>query len=80
MANSYSVSFRLQRVTTETAHVSVPLSEELWQPNSDGSGTLTINTEKLIATAIELGRLPSTRWSFDGDVLITPHPVQISPQ
>jgi hypothetical protein len=80
MANTYSVSFRLQRVTTETAHVSVPLSEDLWQPNPDGSGTFTINTEKLLATAIELGRLPSTRWTVDGDVLITPHPVQTPPQ
>ena len=50
-----SVSLRLQRVTTENAHVSVPLSEEHWQPNPDGSGTFTINTEKLLATAIELG-------------------------
>ena len=55
MAKTFSVSVRLQRVTTETTHVSVPLSAELWQPNPDGSGTKRINTEKLTEAAIESG-------------------------
>ena len=80
MAKTFSVSVRLQRVTTETAHVSVPLSEELLQPNPDASGASTINPDKLIAAAIELGRLPSTHWSVEGDVVITPHPVQTPTQ
>ena len=80
MTKTFSISVRLQRVTTETAHVSVALSEELLQVNPDGSRTNTIDAEKLIAAAIELGRLPVTRWSVEGDVVITPHPVQTPPQ
>ena len=79
MANTFSVSVRLQRVITEAAHVSVPLSKELWQPNPDGSGTLAINTDKLFAAAIELGKLSSTHWTVEGDVVISPHPLQTPP-
>jgi len=75
-----SVSFRLQRVTTEAAHVSVPLSDDLWLPNPDGSGTFTLNSDKLAAIAIEMGKLPSTSWTVDDDVVITLHPLQIPPQ
>ena len=42
MAKTFSVSTRLQRVTTETIHVSVLPSEDLWKPNPDAPGTLTI--------------------------------------
>jgi len=80
MAKTFSVSVRLQRVTTETAHVSVPLSEELFQLNPNGSGTNTIDAEKLIAAAIELGRHPATHWSVEGQVVIAPHPVQTPAQ
>lgn len=80
MAKTFSISVRLQRVTTETAHVSVPLSEEILQPNPDDLGTKAINTEKLVAAAIELGGLPSTHWSVEGDVAITLHPLQTPPQ
>jgi hypothetical protein len=78
MANTYSISVRLQRVTTETAHVSVPLSQELFYRNPDGSET--IDGEKVIAAAIELGGSLATRWSVEGPVVIAPHPVQTSPQ
>jgi len=80
MAESFSISMRLQRVTTETAHVSVPVAEELWKPNPDGSGTKKIDMDKLMATAIELGKLPSTGWEVEGDPVITPHLLQIPPQ
>jgi hypothetical protein len=78
MAKTFSVSVRLQRVTTETAHVSVPLSQELFSANSDGSET--IDGQKVIAAAIELGRQLETRWSVEGEVVITPHPLQTPPQ
>ena len=78
MAKTFSVSVRLQRVTTETAHVSVPLSQELFHSNPDGSET--IDGEKVIAAAIELGRHPATRWSIEGELVITPHPLQTPPQ
>jgi hypothetical protein len=69
---------RLQRVTTETAHVSVPLSQELFRSNPDGSET--IDGEKVMAAAIEMGMHPETRWSVEGKVVITPHPLQTPPQ
>lgn len=78
MAKTFSISVRLQRVTTETAHVSVPLSQELFHANPDGSET--IDGEKVMAAAIELGRHPTTRWSIEGEVVITPHPLQTPPQ
>jgi hypothetical protein len=59
-----SVAVRLQRVTTETAHVSVPLTHGAIKP------------EKLIQAAIEKGRLPSTVWSLEGEAMITPLSVQ----
>jgi len=80
MAKSFSVSVRLQRVTTETAYVAVPLLEELLQVNANGSRTNTIDAEKLFAAAIELGRHPATHWSVEGEVVITPHSVQSPPQ
>ena len=35
-----------------------------------------IDSEKLIAAAIELGRHPATDWSADGEAVIVPHPIQ----
>jgi hypothetical protein len=79
MGNTFSVSVRLQRVTTETAHVSVLLTPELMQPNVNEPGTETINTERLMKAAIDQGRLPSTTWRLDGETVITLHPVQTPP-
>jgi hypothetical protein len=79
MANSHSVSVRLQRVTTETVHISVPLTPELWRANLEELGTETINVEKLMQTAIEQGRLPSTVWSLEAEPVITLHPLQTPP-
>jgi len=78
MAKTYSISVRLQRITIEAAHVSVPLSQELFHRNPDGSET--IDGEKVMAAAIELGRSLATQWSVEGEVVITPHPLQTPPQ
>ncbi len=79
MANSHSVSVRLQRVTIETAHVSVPVTPELWKENADEPGTQKIDVEKLMQAAIDQGRLPSTAWSLEGAPVITPHSLQTPP-
>jgi hypothetical protein len=79
MTNSFSVSIRLQRVTAETARISVPLTPELMLPNVNQPGTAAINTEKLMQAAIDQGRLASTVWSLDGEPVITPHPIQTPP-
>lgn len=59
LMNSISISLRLQRVTTESAYVSVPLTADLLQLASEGSETQRINTGKLFQAAIALGRLES---------------------
>jgi hypothetical protein len=79
MNKSLSVSVRLQRVTTESAHVSVLLTPELMraipnEPESEG-----INAERLMRAAIEQGHLLSTAWKLDGKVVVTLHPVQTPP-
>jgi hypothetical protein len=56
---SYSVSFRLQRETTEVAFVSVPVTEDLKIAQPDGTGR--IDGAKMIERAVELGKLPKLR-------------------
>ena len=75
MTNSYSVSFRLRRVTTETAHVSVPLTTEF----TSAEDASKLDTGKLVRAAIDMGRLPSTFWIAEGEAEITLHPFQTPP-
>jgi hypothetical protein len=79
MANSYSVSFRLQRVTTESAHISVLVTNDLWLPKGDDSGTATLDVEKLVQVALAQGQLESTVWNAEHKPLITLHPLQTTP-
>jgi hypothetical protein len=72
MPPSYSVSFRLQRVTTETAFVSVPITPAV----IDGD---KLDVEKLTRAAVELGKHPLTRWELEEDAVVTPHPIQMPP-
>jgi hypothetical protein len=78
MAKSFSISFRLQRVTTETAYVSVPLTAEVLLPNIE-TGTATIDTDRLVQVALNLGKSSSTLWSIEGEQIITLHPIQQAP-
>lgn len=77
MSKTFSVSVRLRRVTTETAYVSVPLVPNLLEPNFDRSGT--IDAEKLMRKAVELGHQPATIWTLESEAVITPHPIQTPP-
>lgn len=77
MSKSFSVSVRLQRVTIETAHVSVPLVPDLIEPNFDETGS--IDVDKLMLAAVELGKQPSVSWTSEGEATITPHPIQAPP-
>ena len=76
MSPFYSVSVRLQRITTESAHVSVPITAEMLLPRLDDSTEQKIDVEKLVATAVQLGAQPSTSWESDGESVIRPHPIQ----
>ena len=78
-ANTLSISVRLQRVTTESAHVSVLITSDLIQSDADNPESGHIDTDKLIAAAIEQGKLAGTQWKSDGDCVITPHPLQTPP-
>ncbi len=77
MMKTFTVSVRLRRVTTETAYVSVALMPDLLEPNFDQLGT--IDAEKLMQMAVELGRQPSTIWTLEGEAVISPHPIQTPP-
>jgi hypothetical protein len=76
MSKPLLVSVRLRRVTTETTFVSVPLLPDLVDPNFEESGS--INVEKLMQAAVDLGRQPSVTWTPE-EATITPHPVQAPP-
>ena len=79
MSPTYSVSFRLRRITTESAHVSVPLTEDMWRQSDDDPKRMCIDTEKLSAAAIQMGALSSTVWKPDGKAIVELHPVQTPP-
>ena len=72
-----SISVRLRRVKKETAHVSVPISDELTKPNEDGSGS-RLDVGKIIEAALALGKLESTEWESEGKPEIQLHPLQTS--
>jgi hypothetical protein len=73
--NTLSISVRLRRRQTETAQVSVPITEEVMRPD-DESGALKMDVDKIIEAAIQLGKLDSTAWEIEGEPEIQLHPVQ----
>lgn len=73
---AYSVSFRLQRTTTETAFVKVPITDDLMIEQPDGSGR--IDVEKLVMRAVEMGQAAGVSWQAESQ-LIQHHPIQMPP-
>ena len=69
-AATYSISVRLQRVTTESAHISVPVTEDIMIRQPDGTGR--IDGAKMVQRAIELGRSPGVAWQVEGQQ-VQPH-------
>ena len=55
---TYSISFRLQRTTTEVAFVSVPVSADR-RSSSPGTGRIDVN--KMVERAIEMEQRPASR-------------------
>jgi hypothetical protein len=74
--NTYSVSFRLRRVTTEVAYVSVSITDDLLRPAD--AGRRRLDAEKMSQLAIEQGGRSSTDWKPEG-VVIELHPIQTAP-
>jgi hypothetical protein len=73
-----SVSVRLRRTKTESAHVSVLITDELMRPNDEGDGR-KLAADKIMSEALELGKNESTKWEQEGEPQIEPHPLQTLP-
>lgn len=76
MENVLNVSVRLQRVTTESATVLVPITPAVMCPDPSDERRWTLDVEKALQAAVQIGRDPSTRWLPEGLPLIQPHPEQ----
>jgi hypothetical protein len=76
--STLSISVRLRRTQTESVHVSVPITDAVMQPNDQGEGK-KLDVDKIIAAALQLGKLDSTEWEIEGEPEIQLHPVQDAP-
>jgi hypothetical protein len=66
---TYSIQYRVQRVTTERAYVSVPVTHAVM--GDDGK----LDVDKVRATALALAAEPAVRW-FPETAVIDVHPIQ----
>lgn len=57
--NSYSVQFRVQRITTEFAYINVPVTGDLIVPQPDGTGRLDF--AKMVEQAKEISQSPGVK-------------------
>jgi hypothetical protein len=73
---NYSVSFRLQRTTTEFAFVSVPVTHDLMLERPDGTGSLDV--ERMVERAVEMASASEVMWQHES-CHIQPHPIQTPP-
>jgi len=74
---TYSISIRLQRTTTEYAYVSVPVNDDLLVKQADGIGR--VDPAKLGEISIALGKSDEVRWHPE-DQNIQMHPMQQAPE
>lgn len=71
---SYSVLFRLQRSTTESAFVSVLVTKDLIIEKPDGTSGLDV--EKLAQRAVEMGQSSALDWDIENQS-VNLHPIQV---
>lgn len=71
--STYLIQLRLQRTTMEHCFVSVPVASDVLDEQPDGTGR--INSNKLVALAIQMAHLPGVRW-LPEEVTIHRHPIQ----
>jgi hypothetical protein len=74
---TYSISVRLQRITTEDAYLSVLVNEAIMHDEPAADGRYRIDPGKLWAEAIRLAE-QSSDWTIE-DRQVTPHPIQQAP-
>lgn len=70
---TYSISVRLQRTSTETAYVSVPLDDNVVVEQPDG--TRRIDGARVMQAAVEMAKSPGIEWRPE-DQSVQPHPIQ----
>jgi hypothetical protein len=75
-ALTYSISFRLQRTTTEFTFVSVPVSPDIMIEQPDGTGR--IDVAKLVQRAVVMGQAAGVAWQTE-ERQVRPHPIQTPP-
>jgi len=73
--NTLSISVRLRRRQTETAQVSVPITEDVMVPAEAGAGR-KLDVDKIIEAALQLGKRESIEWQIEGEAEIQLHPIQ----
>ena len=69
----FSIRYRIQRITKESASVAVPITGDLLTDER------RIDTAKAKQLAIRLGLDPSTQWEVDGEPVVSIHPLQLPP-
>jgi hypothetical protein len=74
---SYSVSVRLQRLTTEECYVSVPVTQAVMQDQPDSDGVFHLDGNKVFEVAIQIGQESGT-WTSE-DQQVDAHPIQKAP-
>ena len=74
---TYSVSFRLRRVSVEERYVSVPVDRTMMRTQPEEDGSFRLDTDKLVAAAIELGQDDSAWLPEEREVTL--HPIQKAP-
>jgi hypothetical protein len=72
---TYSIMYRMRRITTEDAYVSVPVTSDLMKPEPAADGTFRLNTDALLAAALRISRDPRVEWRVESNET-APHPIQ----
>lgn len=71
--NTYSISFRVQKITVEDAFLSIPITDRILKDNEDG--TKGIDYEKFVAEAIEISKDHRVEWLLE-KMSVEPHSIQ----
>jgi len=74
---TFSVSWRIQRVTVEYAYVSVPVVNDLLMEQPDR--TRRIDADKMGERAVEMAKAPGVKWHPQDQNLFL-HPIQKAPE
>ena len=82
---TYSISVRLQRLTTEYAYVRVPVTGDIMAVDPSGgvaldeNGNAHIDPQRMVQRAVELARSPGVTW-YQEQQQVQLHPLQKAPE